>query len=172
MIKWREAYERCSKTAAFKSYFGGVKPIDAFRLLTYSTQFPSVAAASTAGSYGAVSGPSTVTFPSGAIILGITASAFQAQTVTTNFQYAPQGSEGRRDMFGIAVQYTGDEQITPNGLVCADALLGSGVDTIFPAREIMMPPSQALSISVASMAIAPTLSITVAFHAMVPRAAQ
>lgn len=172
MIKWREAYERSSRTQNFKSYFGQLLPIDAFRLLVYSLQFPAVAAASVSGSFGAISGPTTQTFPSGAIILGITASAFQAQTIVGTFNYSPSNSEGRRDMFGISIQYTGDEQITPNGLVAADALLGSGIDTIFPGKEIMMPPSQGLSIAVASMAVLPTLSISVAFHAMVPRAAQ
>ena len=172
MIKWNEAYGRCSRTNAFKSYFGKLLPIDAFRLLTYSLQFPSVAASTVAGTYGAIAGPTTQTFPSGAIILGITAAGFMIQTISGAFQYAPWGSEGRRDMFGVSVQYTGDEQITPNGFVVADALMGSGVDTIFPAKEIMMPPSQGLSVGVANLSTSNPISVTVAFHAMVPRAAQ
>ncbi len=175
MISWNQAYDRLKGSDQFIQGFGrgGTPPAaKSFRPISYSMLFTGVAAASTPGTYGTTSGPTNQSFPAGAVILGITASAYQAQTVTTAYQYAPSFSPGRRDLFGLLIQYTGDEQITPgNTPVAADALLGSGSDTIFPQREIMIAPSQGLLVTVASLAPAPTLSVTVVFHAMVPRAA-
>jgi hypothetical protein len=74
-------------------------------------------------------------------------------------------------LFALSFQYSGDEVITPGGPVLAEALLGSGSDTIFPGREIIVPPSQALLCSVQSYAIAPPLNVHVVYHAMVPRVA-
>ena len=117
------------------------------------------------------SGPAQQNFPSGAIVLGITAACVQAQTTTSAFQYPPSLSPGRRDLFALNFQYSGDEVITPGGPVLAEALLGSGVDTIFPAREIILPPSQSLLCTVAAFTIAPPLNVHVCYHAMVPRVA-
>ena len=49
------------------------------------------------------------------------------------------------------------------GPVLAEALLGSGVDTNFPAREIIIPPSQGILATVVSYAIAPPLNVHVPF---------
>jgi hypothetical protein len=171
MLRWREAYERVSKTQQFKSYFGRVLDAGAFRFLAYSMQFVGVAAASAVGQYGTPTGPRAQTFPAGAVILGITATGVQAQTATGSFTYAPSQSPGRRDLFGLSFQYSSDENITPDGLTAADALLGSGSDTIFPAKELLIPPSQSILVSVASLTVAPALSVSVVFHCMVPRAA-
>lgn len=171
MIRWREAYERVSQTPEFVQYFGARLKASAFRFLAYSQQFTAVAAASTVGTFGTVSGPTLQTFPAGAIILGITAAAMQAQVTTGSYTYQPSATPGRRDLFGLSLKYTNDELITPNGVTQADALLGSGSDTIFPGKEIMMPPSQGLLCGVASLTVAPTLSVTVVYHCMVPRTA-
>ncbi|MGK2953679.1 MAG: hypothetical protein ACSLEZ_15020, partial [Thiobacillus sp.] len=141
MISWNAAYDRLKGNDQFSNWFGrgGAAPSSrSFRPISYAQLFAGVAAASSPGQYGAQSGPTNQSFPAGAVILGITATAYQQQTVTTAFQYAPSASPGRRDLFGLLFQYTGDEQITPGSSpVAADALLGSGADTIFPQREIM-----------------------------------
>jgi hypothetical protein len=175
MIKWREAFERLKGVDQFAQFFGraGAPPAaKAFRPISYSQTFTGVGASSSPGTYGTQSGPSQMNFPAGAVILGITATAYQAQTATGSYQYAPSYSPGRRDLFGLLFQYTGDEQITPGStLVAAEALLGSGMDTIFPQRELLIPPSQGLLVTVGSLAPAPNLTVTVVYHAMVLRAA-
>jgi len=168
MIRWREAYERISKTDKFRGAFGGQKSAEAFRFMSLAQQFTSVAATSTPGTYGTPNGPTMQSFPSGAVVLGITAAAMQAQTTAGAFQYAPSYSPGRRDLFGLSFSYT-DEQLTVGGLIQAESLLGSGEDTIFPAKELMMGQNQGLLCSVASLTVAPTLSVTVVYHCMVPR---
>lgn len=181
MIRWREAFERCKESREFQSYFskGRQLKMSDFRYIGYVQTFTSVtagsltggAAPSTAITPGTVSGPALQTFPNGAIILGITASAAQPQTTTSSFQYAPSASPGKRDLFGLNFQYTGDEIITPGGPVLADALLGSGEDTIFPAREIIVAPSQGILASAQSFTINPPLVVHVVYHSMVPKTA-
>lgn len=173
MIRWREAYERLThgNAAEFKAAFGGLLPMSAFRFLTYSQRFEGVAASASVGTLGTQTGPILQTFPAGAIILGITASAIQAQVTTGTFTYAPSLTPGRRDLFALSMQYTNNELITPGGLTMAEALLGSGTDTIFPGKELMMPPNQGILCGVASLTVAPTLTVHVAYHSMVPRSA-
>lgn len=172
MVKWREAYERIRGTPEFAKYFGKQLPMGGFRFLAYSQLFTGVAASGTAGTYGATSGPTQQNFPSGAVILGITAAGFAVQQAAGVANYAPSQSAGRRDLFGLSIQYTGDEQITPNGMTLAEALLGSGYDTIFPAKEILMPPSKGLLVSTAllSGATVGAMTVQVVYHCMVPRA--
>lgn len=181
MIRWREAFERCKDSREFKGAIGqgrDVKITD-LRYLAYCQQFNSVAAGTVTGGAtpstsvtpGATSGPSQQVFPNGAVILGITAACVQPQTTTSAFTYAPSYNPGRRDLFALNFQYTGDEIITPGGPVLAEALLGSGIDTIFPAREIIVPPSQGVLCTVQSFAISPPLNVHVVYHAMVPRVA-
>jgi hypothetical protein len=181
MIRWREAFERCKDSAEFKRYFskGKVPLASDFRYLAYCQQFNNVAAGTVVGGAtpnsavtgGVQSGPTLQNFPAGAIVLGITAAAQQAQTTTSAFQYAPWQSPGKRDLFALSFQYTNDEIITPGGPVLAEALLGSGEDTIFPSREIIVPPSQGLLATVVSYAIAPPLNVHIVYHAMVPKVA-
>jgi hypothetical protein len=179
MIKWREAYERLSPTPDFQSYFPKAK-ITSFRFLVFSNPTLAItpltpSAAAAGGTPGATVGPVQQNFPSGAVILGVTAAAFQAQQAPAapNFPYAPSQSDGRRDLFGLAFQYTSDENLTANGLTIAEALLGGGIDTIFPAREILIPPSQSILITAASFVAlgGQNLFANVAFHCMVPRVA-
>jgi hypothetical protein len=179
MIRWREAFERCRDSKQFNSYFSFGRQLQAsdFREVAYAQQFNSVgvgsvtggATPSTAITAGTPSGPTLMNFPNGGIILGITAACVQSQTTTNTFLYAPSYSPGRRDLFALNFQYTGDEIITPGGPVLAEALLGSGIDTIFPAREIIIPPSQGLLATVVSYAVAPPLNVHIVYHAMVPK---
>lgn len=179
MIRWREAFERCIKSREFRQYFAQAKEPSDFRYMAYGQQFASVAAGTVVGgaaptsaiASGAPSGPTLQNFPTGAIIIGITAAGQQAQTTTSAFQYAPWQSTGKRDLFALSFAYTNDEVITPGGPVLAEALLGSGMDTIFPAREIIVPPSQGILATVVSYTIAPPLTVHIVYHAMVPRTA-
>jgi hypothetical protein len=177
MIRWREAFERSRESADFRKYFKGFLKMSDFRYIAYVQQFNNVTAGTVTGGAtptspvtpGTAVGPVLQTFPAGGIILGITASAVQPQTTTSAFQYAPSNSPGRRDLFALSFQYSGDELITPGGPVIADALLGSGEDTIFPAREIIAPPSQGLLCTVQSFTIAPPMNVHVVYHTMVPK---
>lgn len=179
MIKWREAYERLRPTDAFNAYFNNKKSTD-FRFLVFSN--PTLAATpltpsanATGGIPGTAVGPLQMNFPSGAVVLGVTAAAYQAQQAAAapNVPYAPSASDGRRDLFALAFQYTSDEQLTANGLTIAEALLGGGIETIFPARELLIPPSQSILITAASLVASggQNLFVNCAFHCMVPRMA-
>lgn len=165
MIKWRDAYLRQKESQNFRDYFGGgkVPPMALFRSLHYAQRFELTA--------GATNQPQLQNFPQGAIILGITAAAYQAQTTTGAFTYAPSMSPGRRDLFALSFQYTGDELITPGGPVNAEALLGGGSGTDFPARELVIAPSQGVLTTVENLTVAPNLKVHVVFHAMVLRTA-
>jgi len=176
MITWDRAYARQSRSRDFARYFGGgpgtVPPQEAFRNIAYSLLLgPCTGNASPVTGFGATVGPTQQNFPAGAVILGISATAFQEQVGDdTDFQYAPWSAPGRRDLFGLSFSYTNDEQITPGGLTLANALLGDGDDTVFPARELLIPPSQGILTTAASFTVAPSLFVQVVFHAMVPRA--
>lgn len=179
MITWDRAYARLSKSREFASYFGkgqGAPPPAAFRFIAY-TQFLNGLTPSTAAGggspLGATVGPQLQTFPSGAVILGITASSFMAQQAAGAAAYPPWSDKSRRDIFALSFAYTNDELITPSGLTKASALLGTGEDTIFPARELLIPPSQGILVSAASLlasGVALNQFVDVVFHCMVPRA--
>lgn len=181
MIRWREAFERSRESKEFQKYFssGRALKMSDFRYLGYGQQFNSIAAGTLTGGAtpstsitpGAATGPIQQNFPAGGIILGITAGCVQPQTTTSAFQYAPSASPGRRELFALSFQYSGDEIITPGGPVLAEALLGSGEDTIFPGREIIVPPSQSILATVQSYTIAPPLTVHIVYHTMVPRVA-
>lgn len=173
MVKWTEAYGRLVNVPEFTQYFGKLLGMDKFRFLAYSQQFVSVLGSPIPGTFGPVSGPLQQNFPSGAVVLGITAAAYEQQQLANAgvLNVSPSYSSGRRDLFGLSFQYTGDEQITPNGLTMAEPLLGSGYDTIFPSKELLIPPSQGILCAVASLipTALPTLSVQVVYHCMVPR---
>lgn len=182
MIRWREAYERQKESREFANYFGrqGQVPKAAdFRYIAYCQKFETVAAGSVTGGAtpstsitpGAATGPTLQTFPAGAVILGITAAGVQAQTTTSAFQYASSFTQGLRNMFALAFQYTNDEVITPNGPVLAEALLGGGEENIFPSREIVIAPSQGILATVQSYTISPPMNVHLVYHSMVLRTA-
>lgn len=176
MINWDAAYNRLKVTKEFSAYYSGghgVPAKSAFRALTYSTIFTGVAAVATPVTQFGDPQQQLQQFPAGAVILQISACAYQEQTDTGAFTYAPHSDKSRRDLFGIGFSYTNDELITVgglNGVHLASALLGTGEDSKFPQKELLIPPSQSIQITVASITVAPTLVIGVDFHAMVPRA--
>jgi hypothetical protein len=172
MITWNAAYGRLLKTKEFRAYFGSRLKMEDFRSISFAQALPAVATiAATAF------GPLRRDFPSGAIVLGVTASAFQAPYVigagTQNV--IPSVSPGLRNLFRLNFQYSGNEVITPDGPISAEALMGNGYDTIFPAREWVIPPSQAILVSGTTLAqgalgVATPMLIDIVYHCMVPRA--
>lgn len=175
MITWDRAYARQSRSPDFSRYFGGgpgkIPGQHQFRYIAYSLLLgPCVGSASPVAGFGQPVGPSQQNFPAGAVVLGISATAFQEQETDGSYTYAPWSAPGRRDLFGLSFSYTNDEQITPGGLTLANALLGDGDDTVFPGRELLIPPSQGILCTAASFTVAPSLYVQIVFHSMVPRA--
>ncbi len=166
MIRWREAYERVSKTPMFLKFFGQAGMPD-FRYMAYNTILPDMTPGNAVdgGEFGQVVGPINQQFPAGAVVLGITSAGWQNDCDPT--------TQGRRDRYGLAFQYSGNELITGNGITMAETLLGSGRETIFPGKELLIPPSQTILVSGASLCPVASKNITahVTFHCMVPRAA-
>lgn len=165
MNDWTTAYLRQRASKNFRDYFGGgkVPPMSAFRAISYIQSFAVIGA-------GATSAATLQNFPQGAIILGVSVAGFMVQTVAGAFQYAPWSSEGRRDMITVNLQYTGDENLTPGGPGIAEALMGSGLETIYPGRELVIAPSQGILATVGNLGLNP-LRADVVYHAMVIRAA-
>lgn len=128
----------------------GKKPMD-FRPIHFNQIFTNIAA-------GTTSAATLRDFPGGAVILGITASAVIPVVVKADQYYADgaaapldstldrlkSNTPGNRDLFALDFAYTNDEQLTPAGPIIADALLGSGRGTEFPARELYIEPAQGL----------------------------
>jgi len=102
-------------------------------------------------------------FPSGAIILGITASAFVPGVAAT-----AQGGRNRQ-LFRIDFAYQGGEGLVLDGPVMADALLGGGETDIFPARELIVVPNQLINCRVANITTG-LLTVDVVYHCLVYRA--
>lgn len=138
---------------------------------------------------GVTVGPQTQTFDKGAIILGVTTGAYQL-----NFAQSPNGpsqATGRQDTYQLFFQYTDDEKLTSDqnimntvtgatannqARVIGEALMGNGWKNDFP-RDLMIPPSQGISVKVVSLQPAtdnedldvPPLNIHVVFHVLIPR---
>ena len=181
MIQWRAAFERLRESQEFREYFAAGRNIKMsdFRPIVYCQRFDDVPAATVTGGAtptssftpGAPQGPTLQNFPSGGIVLGITAAAAQPQTTTSAFTYAPSFTAGRRDQFALSFKYTNDEEITPGGPCLADALLGGGDENIFPIREIVIRPSQGLLATVESYQVDPPQNVHICYHTMIPKVA-
>jgi len=102
------------------------------------------------------------TFPGGAVILGVTATGFQNNV-------AILGQSGNnRQCFGLGFDYTTNEALVINGPVAADALLGGGDGTIFPAKELILQPNQALLVKAANYTSG-VLTVHIAYHCLMYR---
>lgn len=153
MISVAAAWGRLRQLQAFSS----LRDAD-FRPCVYSQAFTALAS-------GAQSSAQAMTFPGGAVILGITANG-----------YVPSAAIGgqafnNRQNFGLNFAYTTGESLTPTGPVIADALLGGGEDTIFPVKELVLAPNQALLTTVQNFSTA-TLTVHVLYHCLIYRFAQ
>lgn len=187
MINWDLAWRR--QVAGSNPFVQGKKQCD-FRPIVYNQSFATIA-------IGQSSGILLQTFPGGAFVLGIAASARFPRIVKKDQYYAdgaaapldstfdrqPSCTPGNRDMFSLNFQYTNDENITPGGPALAEALLGSGGNTQFPHREIVIDPSQGILcqcrndvtlVDIAGTALANavfSLTVNVEYFCMVPRLA-
>lgn len=161
MIRWETAWRRAFEA---KHPFVVKRKITDFRSLHYVQIFSAVA-------QGTTSATTLQSFPSGAFVLGISAAANIPVLVKRDQYYADgaanpldvtvdrlkSATAGNRDLFGIDFAYTNDEQITPGGPAIADALLGSGRGTEFPARELIIDPSQGILCRVQNLITAQTI---------------
>lgn len=145
---------------------------------------------------GPLFGPSIQIFDKGAVILGITSAAYQAQHIPVGgdppgVAIEPSTTPGRRDTFRLYFQFTDGEKITPDISVMtptdgvfsnqvasnnADALTGEGQKDIFPC-DLLVAPSTGFIVQVKSLQpelFQPDehnepLFIHVVFHCVVPR---
>jgi hypothetical protein len=187
MIRWEVAFRRAQD--AGHSLVKGKKITD-FRPLHYTQSFVNIAA-------GTTSAATQQNFPGGAFVLGISASAALPVIIKPDQYYADGAAApldstidrlktttaGNRDLFALDFQYTNDEQLVPGGPAMADALLGSGRGTEFPARELIVDPSQGILARVQNLiatqlisgGAAPAglqfpLTVHIIYKSMVPRA--
>lgn len=150
MISIERAWPRVRAFPQFRNF-----QLSDFRTMTFGQSF------TVAGS--AVVGPTTQNFPGGAIILGVTADATQsAAGGLDNFL--------NRKSFGITLNYTNGESLTPGGPIIASALLGDGDGTVWPTKEIVVAPNQGIQATITNFS-STSLLITLAYHALVWRTA-
>lgn len=201
MISWRSVYRQVHDDRRFVAWFsrnGRTLKEQDFELRAFKLPFENLPGSAHAGTPGPLQGPIQQTFDYGAIIVGLVASSFVVQQAPGSADYAPSFNGGRRDTFVMYIERTDDEPITapqavltpttfnqlapgglaiPTGLparVLAEGLTGSAVKDVFP-QELLVAPSQGLSVAVASLLDAdefPTSTVHVCFHAMVPRVPQ
>lgn len=189
MISWKAVYARCRDDRQFVAYFtrqGKIPRESDFDLRVFVMPFFDVPGSATAGVPGTLQGPLPQTFDSGAVVIGITCGCFVPQQAFAAADYGPSAlSAGKRDLLTLYLARTDDEDVTSTqkqlsptafldnqqARVIAESLCSGGEEDIFP-QEILIAPGQALSVAVASLlatATHPTISVHVAFHAMVPR---
>ena len=149
MLNAREVIARVTKLDAFKK----MKESD-FKLVVYNQDFTPAA-----GGVPTISTPQA--FANGAIILGITAAACVPNSATL-----PTGNN--RQAFKVDFSYTGGEALVVGGPVFADALLGGGDQNIFPLKELILAPTQAILARVANMTSG-LLSVGIAYHCLTYR---
>lgn len=150
MINATQALQRVKRLAAFRD----MEPTD-FRTVLFGQTFTPAAG-------GAPSANQPQNFPGGAIVLGITASAFVPGVAAT-------GQGGRnRQLFAIDFAYSNNEALLVGGPLVADAVLGGGDADVFPATELVMAPNQFINCRVANLTTG-ALTVHVVYHTLVYR---
>lgn len=150
MINATQALQRLKRLAAFRD----MEPTD-FRSALYGQIFTPAAG-------GTPTANQLQQFPGGAIILGITASAFVPGV-------GPTGQGGRnRQLFSIDFAYSNNEALLIGGPLLADAVLGGGDADVFPPTELVMAPNQSLNCRVANLTTG-SLTVHVVYHTLVYR---
>jgi hypothetical protein len=149
MITAAQALQRVLKLSAFR----GMKPTD-FRTALYVQKFTPAAGQETANQL--------QQFPGGAIVLGVTASAYVPNAAAT-------GQAGRnRQLFTIGLDYSNNESLIIGGPASADAVLGGGDADVFPPTELIMLPNQSINVKVGNVTTG-ALTVHVVFHCLVFR---
>ena len=150
MINASQAIQRIRKLQAFRA----MKDTD-FRSLIFNQTFTPAAG-------GAPSASTPQSFPGGAVILGITASAYVPGV-------GPTGQGGRnRQLFALDFSFSNQEAIVIGGPVIADALLGGGESNIYPSAEMILAPNQSIGCRVANLTTG-ALTVHVVYHCLVYR---
>ena len=152
MITFRQAMERVRKMPAFRT----LKESD-LRAVAYCQEFNSVGSATTTSGI--------QTFPNGFILLGITANAHVPGAAAAAGQ-----SANNRQIFGLTFSLTGaGEALTPPGAhISAEALLGGGPDTIFPAKEMVLASNVGITAGVENFTTT-TINIQIVYHGLLFR---
>jgi hypothetical protein len=184
MVSWDRAWQRSVEN---KSPFIQGRQKKDFRYLVYSRAFLSCVP-------GVAQGQQQQQFTAGAFVLGVTAAANIRNVIKNLLYYANANTDdgaadnllsatpGNLDKFLLDFSYTTEDSLVANGPTLASALLGSGAESMFPAQELIMPPSQAIlcgaqnalgfvgsTYEVANVAISVLMDIYINFHCMVPR---
>lgn len=184
MVSWDRGWQRAVEN---KSPFIQNRQKRDFRYLVYSQSFLSCLP-------GVDQGQQSQQFTAGAFVLGVTAGANIRNVIKDQLYYANaatasgqadtllSATPGNLDKFLLDFSYTTEDSLVANGPTLASALLGSGAESMFPAQELIMPPSQAILVGarnalgfvgsayeVADVAISVLMDIYVNFHCMVPR---
>lgn len=150
MINASQALQRIKRLSAFRK----MEPTD-FRTALFGQIFTPAAG-------GEPTANQAQPFPGGAIVLGITASAYVPSV-------GPTGQGGRnRQLFTIDFQYTNNEALLIGGPLLADAVLGGGDSDIFPATELVMAPNQMINCRVGNVTTG-ALTVHVVYHTLVYR---
>lgn len=150
MINASQAIQRIRKLDAFKR----MKDTD-FRSLIFAQTFTPAAG-------GEPSASTPQSFPGGAIVLGITASAYVPAVAAT------AQSNRNRQLFAIDFAFSNQEAIVIGGPVIADALLGGGEQNIYPSAEMILAPNQSIGCRVANLTTG-ALTVHVVYHCLVYR---
>ena len=153
MVSFAAAFPRLKRLSAFSR----LAETD-FRPMVYPITFSAIAS-------GADSSALPQVFSGGAIILGVTSSAYVASTAA-----ASQPAKARQ-FYGLSFSMTNGDSYTGGTFVNAEALLGGGEDnTLFPLREIVMAPNQQLNAQARNFSTS-SIIVTVAYHCMIYRVA-
>jgi len=147
MLNFQVVFGRLKKLAAYAN-----KKESDFRIAVYNQEF-------TPSEDGTITPLAERKFPNGGVILGIAADAAVSGGATPN----------NRSLFGLDFQYAGGEALVIDGPVIASALMGGGNDTQFPAKEIIVNPTQAISCRAVNLAGLTGLKINVAYHVAIDR---
>jgi hypothetical protein len=107
------------------------------------------------------SGPTRVDFPSGAIILGITAG------VNVSSQAGTQTIRSL-DSFAASIDYPNNEGLITGGRMSGRAIFGIGERCEFPAKEIVIGVNGSLSYVVENLTTS-TIIVYVLHHCLIPR---
>lgn len=106
-------------------------------------------------------GPVANLFPEGAIILGIAASSFLTAPAANNAFLQRKG-------FALSFAFAGGDSITPGGPINGEALIGSGEQSIFPSKELIIRPAQSI-LATAQNLTSDNITVSIAYHALVRR---
>jgi hypothetical protein len=147
MLNFQVVFARLKKQAAFAK-----KNEADFRIAVYKQEF-------TPSEDGTITPFIPRAFPNGGVILRIASDAMIPGGATAN----------NRSLYALDFQYNGGEALVIDGPILASALLGGDNDTQFPAKEIIVNPTQAISCRAQNRAGISGMVVHVAYHVAIDR---